>query len=119
MGNFNIFISKNAYMNVITDTIISETPKPNVNPNLIIEKINDGCDHRYNQTDIHFDQLYNIHNSFQKMGLLNILEHPKISIIEKLDKINYYSFLFNETMKSKMGINSREGGLYNDWDFEM
>ena len=121
MGNFNIFIDKNADknsdMNVITNTIISEPLNPNPTP--MIEKKNNGCDERYNESDIDFEQLYNIQKSFKKMALLKTLESPTISIIEKLDKINYYSFLFNETMKSKMGISTREGGLYNDWDFEI
>ena len=121
MGNFNIFINKNADknsdMNIISDTIINETPNPNPNP--INKKINNGCDERYNESDIDFEKLYNIQKSFKKIALLKTLESPTISIIEKLDKINYYSFLFNETMKSKMGISTREGGLYNDWDFEI
>jgi len=115
MGNFNIFLNKNADKNVITDTIIGETPNTSTSANQNIEKINNGFDHRYNESDIDFVQLYNIQKSFEKMALLKTLEHPKISIIEKLNKINYYSFLFNETMK----FNTREGGLYNDWEFDL
>jgi len=115
MGNFiNKNSDKNSNMIIISDIIINEMP---TNP--IIENINNGCDHRYNQTDIDFDQLYNIQNSFQKITLLKTLEDSTVSTIEKLNKIDYYSFLFNETMKSSMRINSRAGGLYNDWEFEM
>lgn len=77
-------------------------------------KMNNGNDYRYNQT-FEKPQLYNITKSLKKMALLKTLENPDISIVEKMNNIHYYSFLFDETIKP----NIRAGGLYNDWDFEL
>lgn len=84
------------------------------NTNIIIGKMNNGNDYRYNQT-FENDQLYNITKSLKKMALLKTLENLDVSIVEKLDNIHYYSFLFDKTIKP----NIEEGGLYKDWDFEL
>uniref|UniRef100_A0A6C0LH59 Uncharacterized protein n=1 Tax=viral metagenome TaxID=1070528 RepID=A0A6C0LH59_9ZZZZ len=125
IGSSNVFINK--YTNKITNinAIINENTDTNIittDTNII--KVSEGYDNRYNQTlekekEKEKEKLYHIEISFKRMALLKTLEHPTISIIEKLDKIKYYSFLFNETIKSNMKIDTREGGLYNDWDFEM
>lgn len=93
-----------------TATVFTNTNTGKINTG----KMNNGNDYRYNQT-FENDQLYNITKSLKKMELLKILENPDVSIVEKLDNIHYYSFLFDETIKSNM----EEGGLYKDWDFEL
>ena len=73
----------------------------------------EGYDFRYdNKTNN--DQLLTIHKNYQIKKLLDKLESNDINQIEKMNILDEYSFLFNQTMAP----NILNGGLLDDFNFE-
>lgn len=80
-----------------------------------ISHIHEGCDGRYNCTDLGADDdvLYNISRNFRKMELLRLLTNTRVSQFDKLAKIEKYE---TDETEHRYLPNIRAGGLYDAWE---
>lgn len=79
----------------------------------LVELHMDGFDSRYNNDEPSIEKLS---QNLLKQQLLKTLEHPEISIHDKITIIDDFNFIFD---KHHYDTNIFEGGLIDDWEFEI
>lgn len=94
-------------MNILTLLLVLFTKKNT-------ENIYSGYDCRYKLRD-DLDILNKIHIQYEKKYILDFISNKEINIHNKLTIIENYEKNTNE----KKILNIKNGGLYNDWDFEL
>ncbi len=74
-----------------------------------------GFDERHPNITTHDEsKIYKINNYFRTKDLIQTLEDNEVGQLRKLELIQYYDFLFNNTMD----IDIKAGGLLDDFNFE-
>ena len=75
-----------------------------------------GTDERFpkNETN-NYKELNNINKYFTFKKIIEELENKDNSIVTKMNILNKYSFLFEDSMK----VNIKKGGLLDDYNFDI
>lgn len=92
-----------------------------------------GYDMRTNETNLNETMLSHIAENIHKLKLLNLLENPRVSEIEKLNRLENYTKTdsisghyaivkksgmvdLEQYSESTYGVDMTKGGLFSDWN---